>query len=277
MAARRKPWTYQQYRDALLGPPKGDVEGLRVLARGMNPEDGYNLHDFDSWTPAQKRHVRAMYDRARALETQPGVILPIRDEKKRERIQKGFHRGIPSKDFKYAWIPAPEPAFTRKEARRQKVKVKETPTGFSVETPTHKKEFYEFDQAGLARNVRGEIERGFNFLPHARVFFLAVAGKAEPQLQGVTAHDRGTFVNEVQRIVNTYDGKKSLRGTRHARDNPKDHYWRDWLVGMYGYELPSGVRRESIAREIKRGRDANKRRKQALKSAMKPKRKGRKK
>ena len=115
--ARKYIWTPAKYKAALRGDTESGVKGLRSLAYGFEPSDGFNLHEIDSWTPAQKRKIRETFNKVEQLEPQPKITVRPRSGKKLKQLQESFHGDVKAKKFKSSIH-----SFPRSEANEKRRK-----------------------------------------------------------------------------------------------------------------------------------------------------------
>lgn len=266
-------WSKDKYRTALLGDKAEKVEGLRNLAHGFSASNGYNLNDFDNWTPYQKRKVREYFHKVEEFEAQPKMILRPRSKKNLDALQRGFH-GKVLKGFKVAFMPYHDPVTTLPGAKKRKPKVKLIAggEGVSVDTGSYHRRVILFNQKNLARDPRAEIKRVAEKIPGAALYFVAVGEEGNQTLSGKSLN---FITSDILKWMAQYDGKKALpKGSGNRGDNPKYHHWKLWLNGLVGYVLPKRQDVRKLGRIISQGRKANDERKRKLKNMMR--RKGRK-
>lgn len=259
-------WTADKYRDALLGNRAEGVPGLRSIARGFTPSDGFNLHDFDSWTPYQKRKLRETFNHVRRLEAQPKLIVRPRSESNLRKLQDSFHSDIPSRNLKVAFVPYHAPKVSP-GAKKHPPHVKLLKEGVALETPYYQRVFIPFDKKALVRNAQKEIERVTKAIPGASVYFVQAG-----ENQTLTGQGARQLAEQVVKWMHQYDGKRELpRGSGNRGDSPRHHHWKLWLEGVVGYVLPKRTDVKRLTQIIREGRKANEERKRQLNNYMKRK------
>jgi hypothetical protein len=281
--ANKYRWTQEKYRAALVGRREDGVEGLRSLARGFDSKKttvrdskgrfshsigGYNLHDIDEWTPAQRRKVRDYFHRVEQLEGQAKLIMrprgPGRDAKL-AKLHESFHGDIPSQDFKVAFIPYHDPKVTLPGAKRVKPKVRLTREGVSIKTRRYERIFIPFDQKRIVRDPVAEIKRAATQIPDAQIYFAQVGDN-----QTVNGMSIGILTRQILQWMEQYDGKSTLpESSGNKGDNPKHHHWKQWLRGLVGYILPGRQTPLRVMRLIDEGRLENDERKRKMRNFMK--------
>lgn len=259
-------WNAAKYRAALLGDADNGVKGLRSLAYGFEAADGFNLHDINTWTPAQRRKVRETFKRVEELEAQPKIIVRPRSQKKLKQLQQSFHGDTISKNLKVAFLPFSTPKLT-KGAKQQAPKVRMLKEGVSIQTPQYERVFIPFNHRRLATNPEAEIKRAAEQIPGAALYFVQNGNNQTLNGKSIRA-----ITEQIIKWMGQYDGVKPLPKTSGNRgDSPKSHHWKKWLDGLVGYVLPKRVDVLKLSKIIKAGREANEQRKRAERNFMKRK------
>jgi len=263
-------WSIAKYRAALLGDDENGIKGLRSLAYGFDAADGYNLHDFESWTPYQRRKIRETFEHVRQLEAQPKIVIRPRSKKNLQRLQQSFHGDTPSGNLKVAFLPYSDPKLAMPGAKSKAPQVKMLKEGVSIKTPHYERVFIPFNQKALAKNPEAEIKRAAAKIPGASVYF--VQNGNNQTLRGKSLR---TITEQIIKWMGQYDGVQPLPKTSGNRgDAPKYHKWDQWLDGIVGYVLPKRVDVLKLSKIIRAGREANAENKRKKRNYLK--RKGRK-
>lgn len=246
--SKQKPraWSKANYRDALLG---GDgVAGIRSYVRGVEAKNGYNLHEFDTWTPAQKRKVRAAYDGVNALEAQEKFASRPRNPRTLKLLQATFHGDVKIPGLKVALIPWTAPK-ARPGAKRPAPKITIKKGVVAIDVGTYRREFVAFNPLALIDNTPAEVRRVFGELVRAPTYFIKVG-----EYQTLNAKGEPQLLAQVQKWMAQYDGEKALPARRGRRDNrPKAHGWWNWLDGVYAIKPAKGVSVSKAERLIVEG------------------------
>ena len=251
--ARKYVWTADKYRAALRGNAENGVKGLRSLAYGFDPKDGFNLHDIKEWSPAQKRKIRDTFKKVEQLEAQPKITVRPRSAKKLKQLQESFHGDVKTKNLKVAFIPFHDPKLAMPGAKHTAPKVRLLKEGVSISTRQYERVFIPFHHRQLATNPEAEIKRVASKIPGAALYF--VQNGNNQTLNGKSVR---LITEQIIKWMGQYDGRKQLPKTSGNRgDKPKNHHWKKWLDGLVGYILPKRVDVRKLSRIIKAGRDAN--------------------
>ena len=277
MAAKRLRWSAVDYKNAVKGAT--DAYGLRAVAHGFAAADGFDMRSPNSWTPAQKRKVRIKSDQLRVLTAQPTRPIHLRNPDHFQRAWSMYHGEISPRGFKVVLVPDYSETGSHVDtetgeitSRRPPLKLRFPKGTDAVEiiTPNYTNTWRPFNQKALVKDPAKEVRRVAAEMPDARMFFVAIGQRRETIMQSVIAHgieEPGGMIDTIVGLMNKYDGHKKLTGSN-ANDNPRHHYWKDWLKGMYGYILPSGMSRRKLEMLIHKRRAEYK----ALKKARRPKR-----
>lgn len=250
--ARKYQWSPAKYRDIVAGNRKEHIEGLRNLVTGFEKSDGFDLRKPEKWTAAQRRKIRVAFKRLEILQAQPKRIVRAKGSNLR-KLQEAFHGGIPSKDFKVAFIPDTEPKATLPGAKQAPPRVKVLKEGVSIQRKYYERVFIPFDQKRLVRDPKTEVRRAAEKIgPNAALYFVQVG-----EYQSLTGKSYGLIEQTILDWMQKYDGKQTLPETSGNRgDDPKHHHWKYWLNGLIGYILPKGVNYRKIGQMISKGRRA---------------------
>lgn len=252
--AKKYVWNAGKYRAALRGDPDNRVMGLRSLAHGFSAAEGYDLRHVDEWTPQQKRRVRDIFNRVRALESQPKLTVRPRSEKKLKQLQQSFHGDVSSKGLKVAFIPFSDPKVRQPGAKVKAPAVKMLKEGVSIKTAHYERVFIPFNHRRLAVDTENEIKRAAAQIPGAALYFVQNGNN-----QTLNGRSLRTITEQISKWMGQYDGVKSIpRGSGNRGDNPKNHHWKKWLDGLVGYILPKRVDVMKLSKIIREGREANK-------------------
>lgn len=217
---------------------------------------GYNLVEFDEWTPQMRRKVRDYFARVEKLEGQAKLIVRPHGKgakAKLERLHEAFHGEVPSQDFKVAFIPYHEPKVTLPGAKQRKPRVRITRDGVIIQTKQYERVLIPFNQKALVRDPPHEIQRAASLMPGARIYFAQVG-----EAQSITGMSLGILTRQVIQWMEQYDGVNPLpRSSGNRGDDPKYHNWRNWLKGLVGYVTERGMTTRKMMQRISEGRMAN--------------------
>ena len=245
-------WTPEKYRDALVGNSAEGVPGLRSIARGFAPSDGFDLRHISEWTPYQKRKLRETFAHVRRLEAQPKLIVRPRSEQNLRKLQESFHADIPSKNLKVAFVPYHAPKVTP-GAKKHPPHVRLLKEGVALDTPNYSRVFVPFDKRALVKDARKEIARVTKAIPGASLYFVQCG-----ENQSINGKSPPLLAEQVLKWMAQYDGKRPLPpGSGNRGDDPRAHKWTLWLEGVVGYVLPKRVDVRKLRKIITEGRRAN--------------------
>lgn len=217
--------------------------GLRDVASGFSAKDGYRLDNVANWTPAQKAKVTRYFHELDRLTAQPRYVYKARSKAMLEKVQAvtGHDKGF---KFKVAFVPhVPK---RDKKGRETKPRVDLAKTGaVRIRERYYTKSIVALDQRRLARDAKAEVKRAIDTVPNAKRFTIQAGTNEMPGL-----YDRPFISERVIRLMNLYDGRKSLpKGSGNAGDSPKHHKWTLWLNGLVAYEFPK-VTQKAVAKAV---------------------------
>lgn len=93
------------------------VRTLRKYANGFKSGEGYNLREWESWTPKQKRKIRETHDAIVGQISRPFKFVRTKDPKKLKAMQEFSGQKVTPKNLKGAFIPTPVPEQTKVRVR----------------------------------------------------------------------------------------------------------------------------------------------------------------
>lgn len=262
MAKRKQPWSKERYALALKG--EMDIPSLRSTVRGFGAADGYDLRSFGTWTASQKRRVRDYTKRVHFLLAQERAIVYPRSAKSNDMLQTAFHGDMKSKMFKAVFVPYVQPIVST--GKKEKPHYKITSTGITITNGSNRRHVVLFDQVALATDAKQEIARVTHELRMCRLFYVQV-----DEFQTLNGMDAGTIQSKVLKLVQRYNGVTTLpKFSRHYGDDPRSHFYQDWLTGIVGYEF-SDIDAREMGRKIVAGMNAAKQRRKASDNSIKKK------
>lgn len=257
-------WSYDKYRAALLGDEDAGVEGLRTLAIGFSPADGYNLHDFDNWTRYQKEKIKKVFGYVRALEEQPKKIIRSRSKENLKVLQDSFHGDVPSKLLKVAFVPYHTPVLSKSNKKQKEPRITLFKGGVSIKTPYYKRTLVKFDPVALATDAAREIKRVIAEMPDAQQFTIQ---NGRQQMLGTRS--ARVITQTVLNLMMRYDGVKPIpHRSGNYGDKPELHHWSVWMTGLVGYELTNKTDAAKLGKLIEAGRAKNKDRRRKEKNLL---------
>lgn len=246
---KKAQWSYQKYRDWLLGDAENNVPSLRSIFRGLDASEGFNLHDFDSWTSAQRKKIRKAIEVVDEFQSQETRMVRPRKKENLRRLQKQFH-DKEYKGLKVAFVPDIEPQITLVGTRKLAPRIVYKKDSVVIKRKGFNRELVLFNQNRLAKDTSAELDRVKSLMPDAKLFYLKVGNH-----RTVNPFTNGDMENTIRKWMNQYDGVKELpRSSGNRGNHPKNHHWRDWLLGAYGIEFQRQRDIFAIAKKISAGR-----------------------
>lgn len=209
-------------------PGKG-FTGLRSLATGFTPADGYDLSKFSEWTPAQKRKISEYMQEVDELLARPHAIMRFRREDHLRAAQRTSDHKPKFKQLKVAvvkWTPPREQPDLKPAVKFRKdgaMQITNIP-GKPIE--------YLFNMERLATDTKAEVRRITDRNPpdmHYRI----ICGK---YVKHGGFRDATSVLREVEKLKAKYDTEQSGQLVKDGRIvKRKDHDYRDWLIGLEAY------------------------------------------
>lgn len=263
---KSKRWTPQDYKSAVR-KGGGTVYGLRDILRGFDAKDGFDLRYPEAWTASQKKQVREYYAELKGMTGQATAPVKIRNPENLERAFEAFHPAVKKQKRKrFKAILIPDPTAGQQYVNRETGEIESPPPPrliftkrkIRIKRKAYTTDLYLFDPRALVTDPVAEIIRGYDSMPNATSFFQAQGypGQKENLLQGTHRSDNiDDFINYTLMIMDKYDGVTPITEGKHKGHKAKDHYWGNWLQGMYGYELDESLGSPAeLGRMIEHGR-----------------------
>lgn len=243
-------WTNEKYRIALLGDA---LPGLRSIVDGFMPSDGYDLRYIDSWPASKKRRIQRWYERVHLLEAQERRIVRPRSKQNLKKLIDAFHGDVPSKGFKVAFVPYVDP-IGLPGAKKKKPAIRFLKSGIAVDTGAYRRMFIPFDKEALVMDTDSEMQRVFDEMPDAEVFYIQTG-----EFQTLNATYPEAITRKVKQWMQQYDGVSPLpRGSGNSSDDPASHHYKYWLNGVVGFEFNKRIDPHEMAKQVYKGMQAHK-------------------
>ena len=109
----------QVRREASRIVVREQVRLLRKYATGFKAQEGYNLREWESWTPKQKQAASKTYQAIIGQISRPFKFVRTKDPKKLKAMQEFAGQKIKPKNMKGAFIPTPAPEKTKVTIRKK--------------------------------------------------------------------------------------------------------------------------------------------------------------
>lgn len=239
-----------------------EVHRSGKIAEGFKARDGYNLHDADDWTPAQKAKLTRVYNQVKQLTERPYYVYRGRKKENIDRVQEATSpHGYP-KEVKIAFVPVARPG-ERPEIRFTKTEVVIDDEPATIETVAIVERGLEtvpiyWADVGVTREMLEKTPRAAVMKMHAAIGakeYSPMAGTfQQPESYGPSA-----LVREIRDIMYGYPER-----------------WPKFLLGVqaYSYTRQRDLAAYRTARE--KAKLAQRRLRQKEKDAFRQKTKGRK-
>jgi hypothetical protein len=248
------------YRSAVLGveDDQGNrIPGLRNVARGFTAADGYDVRQ--PLTRARKRRIVEYWTELQQLTSQPKVLYRARVTGKLKKAQRAVGQDTRF-EFKVAFVPfvgvagAPPPKLLMKG------------DALIVKSSIGAQRFIPFVPGALATNSDLEIKR---------VVAEGVANMGEDAEFAIRAgknmiklfYKASKIQQQIETLMIRYDGARDLpRRSGNKKDDPSDHHWNQWLVGVEAYQFKklSAVEGDAVLERFNRANTKNKKIKKSL-------------
>lgn len=238
------------------------VKELRKVASGFDADSGYDLRK--PLTKARKVRINKYAREVAALTSRENYLFRPRNKNNLKMAQRVAQHDAGFPALKVAFIPWTKP----QGARDAKPEIKFRKKGLVIETSNYRKQFIPFDLEkladdseleiitaddvrlidGLEKITRTDIQTVTD-LEIARVLYQAPDNATfmiqTGKYQIANPYDAAHITGEVKKLMERYDGKNQIRGTRTGREGTlkwraEDHDYRQWLNGIIAYTFKPG-------------------------------------
>ena len=215
------------YRAALLGVEDADgnrIPGLRNVAGGFSVADGYDMRQ--PLTRARKRRIVEYWRELQELTAQPKILFRTRVARNLRTAQRAV-----GQDKRFQFDVAFIPFVPVAGQPRPSLKVKGDALIVKSEAATV--QFLPFKRIALAADPVAEIKRVVLAGGEDAVFGIRAGKNMIKNL-----FDKTKLQQQIINLQKRYDGSRELPArSKNFGDDPADHSWRNWLVGVESYRL----------------------------------------
>ena len=239
------------YRAAVLGVEDADgnrIPGLRSVAGGFTVADGYDMRQ--PLTRARKRRVVAYWRELQELTSQPKILFRSRTVRNLKTAQRAVGQDTRLK-FNVAFVP-----FVP-VAGQSRPSLKVRGDALIVKSETATQQFIPFNRVALTIDPAAEIKRVVSAGGEDAVFAIRAGNNMIKNL-----FDKSKLEQQITNLQKRYDGSRKLPArSKNFGDDPADHNWRNWLVGVESYRLKK-LSSDAVDAILRRFNRANVRQKQ---------------